>query len=295
MKPARLRLFESVALLAGFLATCGPAPAARAEDATPGFKGDGLCRFALHHYVLPKANEDKINYIVGDLLRRHEEAFHFTASTNMHVRIHIFGTFEGFRDFAEKSRSGFGRETPALSQIAGFFMEPEDEVVTWRQSDPTRLANNILHECSHAIMHQQFRTLPIWLDEGCAVYFSYPTYMRDEHDELALRSRWYELAVRLRDGSLPDLRQFLDISRPAFQIGDPAKMYPFSWSIFQLLMSSPEKRQAMNEMILAYQKPGVPPDCAELLNRFYPGGLAQMGQDWRVWIARGAASLLGSQ
>jgi len=148
----------------------------------------------------------------------------------------------------------------------------------------------------HRTGGQQFRALPIWLDEGCAVYFSFPAYMRDAHDDLALRSRWYVLRKWLTDGQLPDLHQFLDLSPQEFRKEDPARTYPVSWSVFQLLMSTPENRRALNVIVAEYQKPAPKePDCAELLNKFYPGGLVKMDKDWRAWIARGAANLLGSQ
>ena len=269
---------------------------ALADSATRGFRGDGLCRFALHQYVLPKGNEDKINLIVADLLRRHEAAFHFTADTNLHVRIRIFGTFAGYRSFAVTNREGLERESLAISNLAGYFSGRDNEVVTWRQRDPAYLANNILHECSHAIMHQQFRVLPVWLDEGCAVYFSFPVYMRDANDENSLRWRWFELRKWAEKGALPDLRRFLNVSPQEFYRQDANMAYPVSWSVFQLLMSTPENRRALNEMIAEFQKPALkPPDCAQLLNKLYPGGLVKMDKDWRYWIVRGAANVLGTQ
>ncbi|MDR3458436.1 MAG: hypothetical protein P4N60_13375 [Verrucomicrobiae bacterium] len=290
MKTGGTSLKGFVVLALGFFL----AGAVRADDATPGFRGDGLCRFALNQYFLPKVNEDKINLIVADLLRRHEEAFGFTASPNLRVRIRIFGTFEGYRSFALTNHNGFEHESLSISNLAGYFSPRDNEVVTWRQRDPTYLANNILHECSHAIMHQQFRELPIWLDEGCAVYFSFPVYMRDAHDDLILRSRWYELRKWQREGALPDLRKFLSISPQEFRRQDPKMTYPVSWSIFQLLMSTPENRRALNALVAEFQKPAAkPPEAAQLLDKFYPGGLARMDKDWRNWIARGAVNVLG--
>ena len=34
---------------------------------------------------------------------------------------------------------------------------------------------------------------------------------------------------------------------------------------------------------------------AKLLEKFYPGGLAKMEKDWRAWIVRGAAGVLGTR
>jgi hypothetical protein len=295
MKTICSMLKGSAVLALGFFFACGLLLASRADTATPGFQGDGICRFALQQYVLPKANEDKINLIVADLLKRHEEAFNFTASPELHVRIRIFGTFDGYRSFASTNHSGFEHESLSISNIAGYFSPRNNEVVTWRQRDPTYLANNILHECSHAIMHQQFHSLPTWLDEGCAVYFSYPVYMRDASDERQLKHRWRELKKWLDESSLPELRGFLDLSPREFRLQPSSRMYAVSWSVFQLLMSTPENKRVLNAMVQEFQKPGAPPDGAALLEKSYPGGLAKMETDWRAWIARGAASVLGTR
>jgi hypothetical protein len=264
----------------------------------PVYQGDGLCRFILHDYQLPKANEDKINFIVSDLLKRHEDVFNFTASSDLHVRIHIFGRFDDYARFAKTNFSGFegAQLGGTISNLAGYFSVHNNEVVTWRQRDPTYLANNILHECSHAIMHQQFRALPIWLDEGCAVYFSFPNFMRSESARQRLDFQWFELKKWLDEDSLPPLREFLNLSPREFRNLDAAKTYPVSWSLFQFLASTPENRAAMNRMIgeYQYQNPFAP-DCAGLLDKSYPGGAAKMEKDWRAWIARGAANVLGAK
>src|SRR5882757_9164192 len=123
--------------------------------APPVVQGQGLCQFVLNDYPLPKVNEDKINFIIADLLKRHEEAFEFTADPNFRVRIQIFGRFEDYRRFALTNLTNI-EDASSISNLAGYYSEREQEVVTWRQHDPTYLANNILHECSHAIMHHQF-------------------------------------------------------------------------------------------------------------------------------------------
>ncbi len=264
-----------------------------AQSIAPVMQDDGLCRFVLHRYPLSQENEGKINFIIGDLLHRHEEAFGFTADANFHIRIRIFGRFEDYQQFAVTNHSGFENERMSLTNLAGYYSGRDQEVVTWRQHDPTYLANNILHECSHAIMHHEFAVLPIWLDEGCAVYFQFPAFMRSVSAVERLNGQWHALKRWQDKGSLPDLRQFLNISPAEFRALPPERSYLVSWSIFQLLMSMPENRQAMNAMIRAYQRPRpVPPDCAALLDKTYPGGLAKMGKDWQAWIKQGAVNVL---
>ena len=271
-------------------------PALCAAASQPVFQGDGLCRFVLQNYYLSKANEDKINFIVADLLQRHEQAFNFTAGPDLHVRIRIFGRFEDYEQFA-RTNGTFENQNglASLSNLAGYFSMRDQEVVTWRQRDPTYLANNILHECSHAIMHQEFRVLPIWLDEGCAVYFSFPAFMRSESSVQRLNYQWFELKHWLDEGSLPDLHVFLNLTPPEFRALPPERTYPVSWSLFQFLMGTPQSRQAMNELIREYQTQNpFTVDCVKLLGAAYPGGIAKMEMDWHAWIARGAANVLGS-
>ncbi len=261
-------------------------------------QGEGLCQFVLHSYPLSQANEDKINFIIADLLKRHEAAFDFVAPADFHIRIRIFGRFEDYRQFASTNHSDLEGllAGDSITNLAGYYSGRDQEVVTWRQRDPTYLANNILHECSHAIMHHEFRALPLWLDEGCAVYFSFPVFMRSESAAQRLNAQWFTLKKWSDENSLPDLRKFLNQSPKEFHAMDATRSYLTGWSLFQLLMSTPWNRQAMNAMIREYQKPGAQmPDCAALLDKTYPGGLAKMEKDWRIWILRGATNVLGAQ
>mgnify|MGYP001544913258 CR=1 FL=1 len=265
-----------------------------AQPGGPVWQGDGLCQFVVNRYPLTQENADKLNLIIGDLLQRHEAAFGFTPDPGFHIHIRIFGRFQDYQQYAITNHSGFENEGAALTNLAGYYSGRDQEVVTWRQRDPTYLANNILHECSHAIMHHEFRVLPIWLDEGCAVYFEFPAFMRSETAVKRLNGQWYYIKKWQDEGSLPKLRQFLNLSPAAFRAMDPARAYTVSWSIFQLLMSTPATRLAMNTMIREYQRPGAaPPDCAALLDQAYPGGLARMEWDWHNWIKQGAVNVLG--
>jgi hypothetical protein len=90
-------------------------PAMAATNA-PVLQGDGVCRFILHDYPLSKANEATINFIVTDLLKRHERAFDFTSRTNLRVVIRVFGRFDDFRDHIHANTDGFG-ELPSNMEV----------------------------------------------------------------------------------------------------------------------------------------------------------------------------------
>ncbi|HMP81345.1 MAG TPA: DUF1570 domain-containing protein [Verrucomicrobiota bacterium] len=271
-------------------------PALAATNA-PVLQGDGVCRFILHDYPLTKTNEAVINFVVTDLLKRHERAFDFNARTNLRVVIRIFGRFDDFRDHIRSNSDGFG-ELPSsmeITNLAGVYSIRDREVVTWRQHDPAYFANNLLHECSHAIMNQQFRVLPLWVMEGTAEFFSFPQYMRDAKDQRRLMGRWLQLKESLDNGSLPRLEEFLKTSDTEFRAMKPEQSYLASWSLIQFFQSNAANRKALNDMIRALQRPDVTlADCPKLLARGYAGGLAKMEKDWHAWITRGAASVLQS-
>src|ERR1041385_372416 len=110
----------------------------------PIYQGSGICHFILHDYYLPQENEAKIDFIVADLLKRHEELFGFTNS-ELRIRIRIFGRFD---DYAQFARTNFSRfETAQLagniSNLAGYFSSGNNEVVTWRQRDPDRKSTRL--------------------------------------------------------------------------------------------------------------------------------------------------------
>ncbi|HEU5396445.1 MAG TPA: hypothetical protein VFV81_04705 [Verrucomicrobiae bacterium] len=263
----------------------------------PVYQGQGLCRFVLHDYYLPVENEYKIDNIVADLLRRHEELFAFTNS-DLRITIRIFGRFNDYAAFARTKFNRFEgvQLSGNISNLAGYFSSMDNEVVTWRQRDPTYLANNILHECSHAIMHQEYRDLPLWLDEGCAVYFSFPAFMRSTNAEERLEYQWFELKKWLDARSLPNLRQFVNLTPAEFRRMDPAQSYPLSWSLFQFLAGTPQNRACLRRVASRFQEQDpFHHDCAALLDQSYPGGLAKMEQDWHRWIAVGATNVLGAR
>ncbi len=265
-----------------------------ADTKAPVVRGDGICQFILQDFELSRTSEASANMAVANLLTQLQGALDFSTRTYLHIRVRVFGRFEEFRDYSTAHRGPRDGEYAgvAVSNLAGYYSPRTREVVTWAQKDRSFFGNSLLHECTHAILDQQFEKVPIWLNEGCAVNFSFPKYMRNRSDKMLLISQWLLLQKYLNEGSLPNLRTFLNLSDRDFRALQGERSYPVSWSLFQLLMSTPERRRAMNQMLKGYQKQDdSKPDCAMLLEKSYPGGLAKMEKDWREWITRGVAGM----
>ena len=242
-------------------------------------QADSLCQFILQRYQLSPAKERAFNQIVADLLQRHEEVFGFKTPTNFHLQIRLFGRREDFQQFATTNAS------PFEANMGGYYSPIEKQVNLWLPEEKSYLAKVVLHECSHAIMDSRFRRLPVWLSEGSADYFSIPRNMQGTAQTWLLKHRWGDLNRWLKDGSLPELKTFLNLEGWDYYSTDLDRAYTASWSLFQFLKSTPEKQKIMNEMLRRIQIIHRPPaTCSEVLGTLYPGGLVQFEKDWHEWI-----------
>jgi len=265
------------------------------------FKGEGLCRFSLHEYQLPARNEAAINRVVSEALKKHEKLFAFKAAADFHVRVRIFGRFADFDQYTRTNRNAqkFVQARQSLTNLGGYYSQRENQVVTWRQRHPTHLANTLLHEASHAILHTAFRRVPIWLSEGSATYFAYPRGIQDEKDVGNLQYRWAKLNVLLRAKQLPPSRTVLNWKEDEWLGIDPGLTYTVAWSMFQLLMSTPQKQEGLQKYLRELQRlprrQAGQTDLAEVFASTYPGGIEQLEKDWHAWIAKGGARVLGPE
>jgi hypothetical protein len=100
-----------------------------------------------------------------------------------------------------------------------------------------------------------------------------------------LKVRWGKLNQWLKEGSLPELKVFLNQEGWEFYQTDLERTYTVSWSLFQFLMSTPENKKIMNEMLRRLQIMRRPRGvCSEVLGSLYSGGLNQFEVDWHEWI-----------
>jgi hypothetical protein len=270
----------------------------RADEGDDEFKGQGLCHFALHEYQLSARTEAAMNRVVSEALKKHEKLFAFKAAEDFHVRVRIFGRFADYEQYTRTNRHAqqFVKNMQSLTNLGGYYSQREQQVVTWRQQHPSHLANTLLHEASHAILHSAFRRVPIWLSEGSATYFAYPRGIQDDRDVGSLQYRWAKLNVLLRAKQLPAPRAILNWTDEEWMRQDPVLTYTVAWSLFQLMMSTPQRQEGLQQYLREIQRlRRREVDLAEVFAPHYTGGLVQLEKDWHGWIARGGAKVLGPE
>lgn len=111
------------------------------------------------------------------------------------------------------------------------------EVYAYRQD---RLAEDLRHEGTHALLHATFGDLPLWLDEGLAEYFEVPDSRLGLNAEHISR-----LPSDVADGWAPDLKRLeaLDDAREM-----TPRDYRESWAWVHSLLDSPARKL----VLLAY-------------------------------------------
>jgi hypothetical protein len=97
--------------------------------------------------------------------------------------------------------------------------------------DQADLATDLRHECTHALLHSDLATLPLWLDEGLAEYFETPSA-----DRPAGCPHLDELEWSLRLGIVVDVRA-LEKKRELTEL--TALDYRFAWAWSHFLLHGP--------------------------------------------------------
>jgi len=95
---------------------------------------------------------------------------------------------------------------PELPPRRAFFLAQGQHRVVYTYSSP-RLAEDLRHEATHALLHGSFGALPLWLDEGLAEYFETDLTAADSE-----RERIDHFLADLKDGWAPDLDRLQSLS-----------------------------------------------------------------------------------
>ncbi len=284
-------LFAIAWLVSAVTSVAAPLP--KVSDAD--FKGAGVCQFATHGFALTAATDSAVNHSVRQLIERHRAVFGFQTRPDFRVRLRIFG---GYADYTNATYSLYwtnAADRRSLAgrpfNVAGFYTPATKEIVTWRQQMAGFLGTTLLHEAGHAIMDAHYDNVPMWLMEGSADYFAYVLHPPGEVQQQLIRQRWMKLAEWRRTKTLPPLAQLLDVDALAFRAMESEKAYGTSWSLFQMLMSTPAYRQTVVTLLNERQVvrgPDSPEPCSRQIERLHPGGVAKLEIAWHAWIASGS-------
>jgi tetratricopeptide (TPR) repeat protein len=141
---------------------------------------------------------------------------------------------------------------------AGMYQQGEDKHYVLLQLDAE--GNNpfhvVYHEYTHALLHLNFSSLPLWLDEGLAEFFGNSTLGEKESKTGTIDSGTLYFLQQNRLLPIETLVQ-VDHTSPHYNEANRASVfYAESWALVHYLMMNPEarQRQLLTKFIAAWEK-----------------------------------------
>jgi hypothetical protein len=139
-----------------------------------------------------------------------------------------------------------------------------------------RLAVDLRHECTHALLHASLPMVPLWLDEGLAKYFEVPT------DERAFEHPYFGwLRWEMRLGMIRNVSD-LEQRRELAEMG--ANEYRYSWAWVHFMLHGPAPAHAVLVRYLADIRRGeIAGNLSEQLEHAVPNSTDQMVRHFKYW------------
>lgn len=162
-----------------------------------------------------------------------------------------------FKSHRSYARHLAERVPAAASRPACFIQGPDlGRVYVVRGDDAL---TDVRHEMTHALLHQALEFVPLWLDEGLAVYFEAPRETRVKRPPYLAGLRW-----QCRFGWKPDLND-LESREDLAEMRSADYRQSWAWVHF-LLHDSKESRSTLLNYLSEIQA-GLPPGPLSLVLR----------------------------
>jgi hypothetical protein len=188
------------------------------------------------------------------------------------VEIYLFGQAEAFRRF-------MNLHYPELPDRRAFFIEADHQPVVYAQCGD-RLPEDLRHELTHAYLHAAVPQIPLWLDEGLAVYYETP------RSSGGLNRKYLEwFANRLAAGLWqPDLAR-LEQLPPTTDMGRGDYAEAWAWVHF-LLHSAAERGDLLRGYLSQLRRAGDAEPLSRQLRRGLERPEAALGDYVRALVSR---------
>ncbi|WP_437228415.1 hypothetical protein SH661x_000899 [Planctomicrobium sp. SH661] len=184
------------------------------------------------------------------------------------IQVNLFKSRETYLDFLQS-------RIPATSNRTAVFVQGTDGGQIYVRHHPG-FAEDIRHECTHAVLHECLPRIPLWLDEGLAEYFEVPGDTRaDSNPYLAELREQIELEWA---PNLPALEALNDVNSLT------REDYRACWGWTHFLLHGPEPaQQQLKEYLQALQSGDPPGRLSDRLRACLPDMDVQLINHLRNW------------
>lgn len=167
---------------------------------------------------------------------------------------------------------------------AGFYRHQTRKAVVSGSGKTEHIQRTAIHESSHAILGDQARRAPKWLNEGLAEYFEVLAAGAGGAEIPTQPWRRQQLARAVESDATWSVEALLQsrASQWARLRGRSLHLaYDQAWSLVSFLMEDPDRRGVVRAML---EGGGAGTNSAAAIEQHYPGGVKALDRDWRRWL-----------
>lgn len=155
------------------------------------------------------------------------------------IKLYIFPDVEAYNAFIQKKY----RDAPQRRALFAMEKGKPGKIFTFLHPD---FADDLRHECVHALLHARIGRLPIWIDEGLAEFFEVPPAERNTKDPyFGQIKRNVSLNLFSPVPDLKKLEAITDMNR--FQ----EKNYRDAWAWMNFLLNDPQRQKIVADYLTA--------------------------------------------
>jgi hypothetical protein len=209
----------------------------------------------------------------------------FPLEETVEFNLHLFGDRQEY----DRCYDTYKCHPPRVNRPSGIYHICAGETIVYKDQ---AFCSTIQHEASHFLYHLKVANPPVWLNEGLATYFG---QARMEGGRVIVDSRicnrcgrahfWEPLGRRLSAGQLVPLSQFFTLGRGEWNLaveqGQGWDNYNVAWSIVDFLCQTPAGVDILEALLKDSREVSDP---VKVVERNYPGGVAQLENDWHAHI-----------
>lgn len=192
------------------------------------------------------------------------------------VKLKIFSNYAEYLTFQKETSESLNPKS------MGFYSHKEREAVVCKDKIPDKFLEVCYHELSHFFVNTYFGNIPVWINEGLAVYFEHTkTGKRPKHIPSSRMINRVKTMIDLNDINLTD---FITWNRNQFykkSFSHDSYGYALGYSIIYFLMQK-DKETVIN--LIRNITEGA--SSHDALNKLYDGGFSNFEKDFFLFISK---------
>ena len=228
---------------------------------------------------LPLFLRDKISVSINKIFLVLSQSLNINQLHHLQLNLKLFGVSSEFQSY-------LNTRAPNLKGATGLYNARENEAAVLMHTTENVSLNVIRHEASHTIMANLYGITPLWLNEGFAEYFE-GLKVSGFETTVYPNTHWLQmLNENSRSGTI-SLNAYLALKPQQWQGENITQNYALAWSLIYFLLSSTQGKALLQTYFeaLAVDRCLIP-DAQVIFEQSYPGGLAQLNQDWQQWLGQ---------